>query len=146
MRPVSKTVHRVVATLATAGATHNSVIDTNGFSYATIVVGLQGVEATTAPAVIALQESVDTNASNYANVTGFVGGTSFTIPTTMRTLGENSPTTVKMGVDCRARKRYLRTAVSVGTHCVVTQHTELSLGDQGPFTATPAGVDVLVNG
>lgn len=147
MLPTPKTVMRVVDTQATAGETNTSVIDRLGFDYAVINIGFQALEATTAPAVIKLQESNDTNASNYADVTGFVGGTSFTLPTTIRSLGNtNGPSIVRMGVDCRARKRYLRTSISVGTHGAVVQSADLYRGDEGPFTAGAAGVDVLVNG
>lgn len=147
MKPITKTVCRAVATQATAGATTSSAVDCLGFDYANITITLQGLEATTAPAVIKLQESVDTNASNFADVTGFVGGTSFTIPTTMRSVGATGgPTIIKMSVDRRARKRYLRVPVSVGTHSLIFQQVDLSLGDNGPFTAAAQGVDVLVTG
>lgn len=147
MLPTPKTVMRVVDTQATAGETNTSVIDRLGFDYAVIAIGLQGLEATTAPAVVKLQESADTNASNYADVTGFVGGTSFTLPTAVRTLGNTSgPTIIQMGVDLRARKRYLRTSISVGTHGAVVQNATLYRGDEAPFSAGTAGVDVLVRG
>lgn len=147
MRPVTKTVCRVVATQATAGATNSAAVDCLGYDYANITITLQGVEATTAPAVIKLQQSYDTNASNFADVTGFIGGTSFTLPTTMRSIGATGgPTVVKMCVDRRAMKRYLRVPVSVGTHALVFQQVDLSLGDEGPFTAAAQGVDVLVTG
>lgn len=146
MKPVPKTIMRLVATQATAGATTTSLIDRLSYDYAVIDIGLQALEATTAPAVVKLQESVDTNVSNFADVTGFVGGTSFTIPTAVRTLGANNPTTIRMNVDCRARKRYLRTVFSVGTHGAIIQNCALHNGDNGPFTATDAGVDVLVSG
>lgn len=147
MRPTPKTIMRLVDTQATAGETNSSVIDRLSYDYAVIDIGITATEATTAPAVIKLQESVDTNVSNFADVTGFVGGTAFTIPTTVRTIGNASgPTVIRMNVDCRARKRYLRTTLSVGTHATVIQSTTLFNGDNGPFTATDAGVDVMVSG
>ena len=147
MRSVTKTISRVPATLATAGATASANFDRLGYDYANISISIQAVEATTAPAAIKLQHSVDTNASNFADVTGFVGGTSFTLPTAIRTIGHASgPSVIKMSVDCRNLRRYLRVPVSVGTHALLVQQCDLTLGDEGPFTATAQGVDVLVAG
>ena len=126
-----KVVASVPASVGTSAVT--LTIDTLGYDYASVAV-LRASNASTAFASVLKIEESDDNAA-YSNVTGFVGGTDFTIPAVSDTA---SAAIVKLDVDTKAKKRYLKVtatpAVSVNT--VVT--ARLSRGD-APTTAAEAG-------
>jgi hypothetical protein len=126
-----KVVASVPASVGTSAVT--LTIDTLGYDYASVAV-LRASNASTAFAsVLKIEESDDNSA--YSNVSGFVGGTDFAIPAVSDTA---SAAIVKLDVDTKAKKRYLKVtatpAVSVNT--VVT--ALLSRGD-APTTADEAG-------
>jgi hypothetical protein len=94
----------------TSGATAAGNVDTLGYEEAAVDVALDSQGSTTSsPSVLKLMESDDTETTNFANITGFVGDATdgFTIPP-----AGAAPTIVRMNVDLRARKRYLRVVVS----------------------------------
>lgn len=140
-----KVVAAILGTGVTNGATVTTSIDRLGFDYATIdvVMGTSN-NSTNNPSVLKLSESDTTDATNYSDVTAFVGDGAggFTIPT-MSTANVNI---VRMNVDCRARKRYLKvTASPVTTQAIVTV-AKLARAKEAPDSATDAGVNAIVNG
>jgi len=126
---------KVVASVPTSvgSSAVTLTIDTLGYDYASVAVLRASNASTVFASVLKVEESDDN--SSYANVSGLVGGTDFTIPVVSDTA---SAAVVKLDVDTKARKRYLKVtatpAVSVST--VVT--ARLSRGD-APTTAAEAG-------
>ena len=141
MNPVTKQVIAISQASTTNAATASGNIDTLGYDYATIdVITSTSDDTTNNPSVLKLSESDDTVVTNFANVSGAVGDTDFTIPAAV-TQGNWG---AKFGVDLRGRKRYLKVSVSPVTTQVITAIANLSKGDEGPDSATDAGVKVLV--
>jgi hypothetical protein len=134
-----KVVGSVPAAVGTSAVT--LTIDTLGYDYASVAV-LRASNASTAFASVLKVEESDDNVS-YSNVSGLVGGTDFTIPAVADTAVASI---VKLDVDTKAKKRYLKVtatpAVSVNT--VVT--ARLSRGEEAPVTAADAGVIGWVKG
>jgi hypothetical protein len=94
----------------TSGATATGVIDRLGFEEAAVDVILDSQASTTSnPSVLKLQQADTTDATNFADITGFVGDATngFVIPP-----AGAAATIVRLNVDCRSRKRYLRVVVS----------------------------------
>ena len=94
----------------TSGATASGIIDRLGFEEAAVDVILDSQGSTTSnPSVLKLQQSDITDATGFADITGFVGDATngFTIPA-----AGTAATIVRMNVDCRSRKRYLKVLVS----------------------------------
>lgn len=134
---------KVVASVPTAVGTSavSLTIDTLGYDYASVSVLRASNASTVFASVLKLEQSDDN--SSYSDVSGFVGGTDFTIPAVSDT---SSAAIVKLDVDTKAKKRYLKVtatpAVSVNT--VVT--ARLSRGEVAPATASEAGVIGWVKG
>jgi len=94
----------------TSGATASGVIDRLGFEECAVDVILDSQASTTSnPSVLKLQQADTTDATNFADITGFVGDATngFVIPP-----AGAAATIVRLNVDCRSRKRYLRLLVS----------------------------------
>jgi len=95
----------------TSGATATGVIDRLGFEEAAIDVILDSQASTTSnPSVLKLQQSDITDATGYADISGFIGDATaggFVIPP-----AGAAATIVRLNVDCRSRKRYLKVIVS----------------------------------
>ena len=145
MLPTSKSIMLIVDTQATAGETNVPKFDRLGYDFVSVDVALMGVEDGTTVTVLKMGESADN--TTFTNISGAVGGTDFTIPTALRTLGDaTGPTVVRFDMDMRSRKRYLQLTVASGTKTVEVLNARLSRGgpDGTPVTATKAGVDVLV--
>jgi hypothetical protein len=68
-------------------------------------------------------------------VGGGVGG--FTIPAVSDT---SSAAVVKLDIDCRARKRYLRVSMTPGATATLGIVARLSRAEETPTTASEAGV------
>jgi hypothetical protein len=112
MMPLQNTATKVAIKpqSVTSGATATGIVDTLGYEEAAVDVALDSQASTTSnPSVLKLQESISTDASNFADITAFVGDATdgFTIPP-----AGSAATIVRMNVDLRARKRYLRVVVS----------------------------------
>ena len=135
---MEKVVGAVPAAVGTSAVT--LTIDTLGYDYASVSVLRASNASTVFASVLKVEESDDN--SSYSNVSGLVGGTDFTIPVVSDTA---SVAVVKLDVDTKAKKRYLKVtatpAVSVNT--VVT--ARLSRGD-APTTAAEAGCIGWVKG
>lgn len=138
---------RVVAALP-AGVTASSetatlTIDTVGYDHASVTVMRASNAATTFASVLKVEES-DDNAS-YSNVTALVGGGTggFAIPAVTAT---GSVAVVKLDVDTKARKRYLKVSMTPSTAVNVAMTARLSRGEVAPETAAQAGVIGWVKG
>lgn len=139
-------MEKVVASVPTAVGTSavTLTVDTLEFDHASFAVMRASNASTVFASVLKIEES-DASGSGYSDVTALVGGGTggFSIPAVSDTA---SPAVVKIDVDTRARKRYLKVtatpAVSVNT--VVTGR--LSRGVESPVTAADAGCIGWVKG
>jgi hypothetical protein len=141
--------HRVVAELPNAAvgatATASLTIDTIGYDYCSLTV-LRGSNAATAFANVLKIEESDDN-SSYGNVTAFVaGGTGgFTVPA-ITAAGTALTSVVKLDVDTRARKRYLRVSYTPAATATVAITGRLSRAAEAPANASDANVLTWVRG
>ena len=136
-------MHKIVASLPSAAATSVStlVVDTQSYDYASFVVLRASNAATTFASVLKIEESDDN--SSYSNVTGFVGGTDFTIPAVTDT---SNTAIVKLDIDTKVRKRYLKVSVQPSASIAVAVEGRLSRGENAPTTAAEAGCIGWVKG
>jgi hypothetical protein len=132
----------------TAAQTHTLVIDRLGYEYVSLDVGQEpwanaGYTSQAAFTVLKLSESDDN--SSYSDVTAFVGGGTggFTIPTPTATAGD---VVVRMDVDCRGKKRYLKVTATPYTTGTVYTIARLGKGNDGPVSASAKGVNATVSG
>ena len=132
----------------TAAQTHTLVIDRLGYEYVSLDVcqeawGNAGYTSQAAFTVLKLSES--DNNSSYSDVTEFVGGGSggFTIPTPTSTTAD---LIVRMDVDMRGKKRYLKLTATPYTTGNVYTVARLGKGNDGPVTASAKGVNATVSG
>jgi hypothetical protein len=132
----------VVAALpATGSSAVTLTVDTRGYDYASLTV-LRGSNASTVFAtVLKIEESDDD--SSYSAVSGMTGGTDFTIPTVTDTAGTS---VVKLDVDTKAKKRYLKVTATPSTSIPVAITGRLSRGENAPSSASEAGVLAWVKG
>lgn len=141
--------HRVVAELPTAAvgatATANLTIDTIGYDYCSLTVLRASNAATTFANVLKVEESDDN--SSYANVTALVaGGTGgFTVPA-ISVAGTSSTSVVKLDIDTKARKRYLKVSYTPGASAAVAITGRLSRAAESPASASDANVLSWVRG
>jgi hypothetical protein len=136
-------MHKIVASLPSAAATSVStlVVDTQTYDYASFTVLRASNAATTFASVLKIEESDDN--STYSNVSGFVGGTDFTIPTVTDT---SNTAIVKLDIDTKVRKRYLKVSVQPSASIAVAVEGRLSRGENAPTTAAEAGCIGWVKG
>lgn len=132
----------------TAAQTHTLVIDTLGYGYVSVDVCQEawtnaGYTSQAAYTVLKLEES--DNNSSYSNVTAFVGGGTggFTIPTPSST---SADVVVRMDLDVRGRKRYLKVSATPYTTGTVYTVARLGNGVEGPVSASKKGVNAAVSG
>lgn len=129
----------------TAAQTHTLTVDTLGFDYVSLDVcqeawGNAGYTSQASFTVLKLEES-DASASGYSAVK--TGGTDFTIPTPTSTTAD---VVVRMDVDCRGKKRYLRVTATPYTTGTVYTVARLGKGVEGPVSASAKGVNATVSG
>jgi len=135
-------MEKVVGTLpATGSSAVTLVTDMLGFDYASFTV-IRGSNASTVFASVLKIEESDDN-SSYSAVTGMTGGTDFTIPTVADT---SATSIVKLDVDCKARKRYLKVTATPAVSVPVAVTGRLSRAEVAPTSATEAGVIGWVKG
>jgi hypothetical protein len=132
----------------TAAQTHTLTVDTLGYDYVSLDVCQEpwanaGYTSQAAFTVLKLEES--DNNSSYSNVTEFVGGGTggFTIPTPTATAGD---VVVRMDVDCRGKKRYLKLTATPYTTGTVYTVARLGKGNDGPVSASSKNVNATVSG
>jgi hypothetical protein len=142
----SKTDAMIGVADTTTAQTAQHTIDTLGFSYASIDVVFEAAAATTDAICRALKiEQSDASASGYADVTALVGGGTggFSIPSSgSRTAGSN---VVRLNIDTRGMKRYLRVNATPVAASVVASVARLGRGETGASDASSSGVQVVVN-
>jgi hypothetical protein len=129
----------------TSSATHSHEIDTLGYKYASIDVCFEKVAAAgtnSAVALVCKLQHGDTT-SSYSDLTGYVGGTSFTIPTPANT---SADTVVRFDVDLRGRRRYLRVQATGQATGSVYSVARLGKPEDGPDTAAEKGANAAVAG
>lgn len=138
---------RIVGDVSTAAvgatATATLTVDTVGYDYASFTV-MRGNNASTVFAnVLKIAES-DDNVS-YTDVTALVGGGSggFTMPT-IAASATASAAVVKLDVDTKARRRYLRLSYTPGVSVTCAIAARLSRPEVAPANASEAGA--CVNG
>lgn len=138
---------KVLATLPTAavGATATSTLTIDRLGYDHVSVSaIRASNASTVFASVLKVEESDNN-SDYSNVTALVGGGTggFTIPAVSDT---NSAAIVKMDIDARAKKRYLKVSMTPGASATLGIVAHLSKAEEAPVSASEAGVIGLVKG
>ena len=135
-------MEKVVAAVPTAvgSSAVTLTIDSLGYDYASVTVLRASNASTVFASVLKIEESDDN--SSFSNVTGLVGGTDFTIPVVSDT---NSAAIVKLDVDTKARKRYLKVTATPAVSVNTVVSARLSRGD-APTTASEAGVIGWVKG
>jgi len=135
-------MEKVVASVPTAvgSSAVTLTIDSLGYDYASVTVMRASNASTVFASVLKVEESDDN--STFSNVTGMVGGTDFTIPAVSDTA---SAAIVKLDVDTKARKRYLKVTATPAVSVNTVVSARLSRGD-APTTASEAGVIGWVKG
>lgn len=138
-----KVVAALPAAVTASSETATMTIDTVGYDHASITVMRASNAATTFASVLKVEESDDN--SSYSNVTALVGGGTggFSIPAVSAT---GSVSVVKLDVDTKARKRYLKVSMTPSTAVNVAMTARLSRGEVSPETASQAGVIGWVKG
>jgi hypothetical protein len=129
----------------TSSATHSMEIDTLGFKVASIDVAFEKVAAagTNSAVALVLKLQHGDSTSSYADLSGYVGGTSFTIPTPANTTAD---TVVRFDVDLRGKRRYLRVLATGNATGSVYSVARLGKPEDGPDTATEKGASVAIVG
>ncbi len=141
--------HRVVGDVPTAAigatATATLTIDTMGYDHASIAV-LRASNASTVFANAVKVEESDDN-SSYSNVTALVGGGTggFTIPA-IAASATGSASILKLDVDTKAKKRYLKVSYTPSASATVAIVARLGRGEVSPETNAQAGVIGQVRG
>jgi len=135
-------MEKVVAAVPTAvgSSAVTLTIDSLGYDYASVTVLRASNASTVFASVLKIEESDDN--SSFSNVTGLVGGTDFTIPVVSDTA---SAAIVKLDVDTKARKRYLKVTATPAVSVNTVVSARLSRGDV-PTTASEAGCIGWVKG
>jgi hypothetical protein len=142
--------HRVVAELPTAAvgatATASLTVDTIGYDYCSLTVLRASNAVTTFANVLKVEES-DSVSTNYSDVTALVaGGTGgFTVPA-ISAAGTAGTSVVKLDVDTKARKRYLKVSYTPGASATVAITGRLSRAAETPANASDANVLTWVRG
>jgi len=139
---------KTVASLSddiTSSATHSMEIDTLGFKVASIDVAFEKVAAagTNSAVALVLKLQHGDTTSSYADLAGYVGGTSFTIPTPANTTGD---VVVRFDVDLRGKRRYLRVQATGNATGSVYSVARLGKPEDGPDTAVEKGAAVAIVG
>jgi hypothetical protein len=141
--------NRVVGDVPTAAvgatATATLTIDTIGYDHASIAVLRASNASTVFANAIKVEESDDN--SSYSNVTALVGGGTggFTIPA-IAASATGSASILKLDVDTKAKKRYLKVSYTPGASATVSIVARLGRGEVSPETAAQAGVIGQVRG
>ena len=141
--------HRVVGDVPTAAigatATATLTIDTMGYDHASVTVLRASNASTVFANAIKVEESDDN--SSYSNVTALVGGGTggFAIPA-IAASATGSASILKLDVDTKAKKRYLKVSYTPGASATVSIVARLGRGEVSPETAAQAGVIGQVRG
>lgn len=143
--PALKQVIVFAPTSTTAAATTSGNIDCLGFDHVSV-----DIIAPTADVVsnkfqtCKLSHSDTTDATNFSDVAKFVAGGAGGF--TLANANTSAAYGVKMNVDVRTLKRYLKLSVSPRTTQVLVAVANLGKAEQAPTTALAANVNTLVEG
>lgn len=145
MMPATKHVIVLAPTSTTNGATSSGNIDTLGFDHLSVdIIAPTADVVSNKFSVCKLSESDTTDATNFSDITklvaGGVGGF------TLANANTSNAYAVKMNLDLRGRKRYIKATVSPRTTQVLCISANLSRGEQLPVAAADANVNTLVEG
>ena len=129
-----------------ATATASLTIDTLGYDHASVTV-LRASNASTVFANAVKVEESDEASANFTNVTALVGGGTggFTIPG-VAAANTGVSSILKLDIDTKARKRYLKVSYTPGVTATVGIVSRLSRGEEAPVTAAEANVIGLIRG
>jgi hypothetical protein len=138
-----KVVANVEAAAIGATATATLTIDTLGYDHASVTV-LRASNASTVFANAVKVEESDDNVS-YSNVTALVGGGTggFSIPAVTSTA---LTSVLKMDIDTKAKKRYLKVSYTPGVTANVAMVARLGRPEESPVSNADAGVIARVVG
>ena len=141
----NKIVGDVPAAAIGATATATLTIDTLGYDVASVAVLRASNASTVFANAIKIADSDDN--STYTDVTALVGGGTggFSIPAIGAT-ATGSASILKLDVDTKARKRYLRVSYTPGASATVSIVARLGRGEEAPVTAADIGVIGVVKG
>jgi len=127
----------------TAGATASGYVDCLNAAEVAVDVVLDSQASTTSnPSVLKLSHADDTNSTSFSDITGFVGDATdgFVVPA-----AGTAATIVRLNVNMRARKRYLKVTVSPEGATQLLAAT-MTLGQVDDSTAARAGQSKTVDG
>ena len=133
---------KVLATLPTAavGATATSTLTIDRLGYDHVSVSaIRASNASTVFASVLKVEESDASGSGYSDVTALVGGGAggFSIPAVTDT---DAAAIVKLDIDARAKKRYLRVSMTPGASATLAIVAGLSKAEESPSTVGEKGV------
>lgn len=144
MFPLQNTATRNIIKQASTAttATATGLLDTLGFDSAAIDCFLDSAAATSSnPATLSVQEC-DTSDGTFADITGLVGDA--TNGFTIVNADTASPQIVRMNVDCRARKRYLKVLITPAGAAQIVGATGV-LGEAATSTTARAAMAQVVD-
>jgi hypothetical protein len=119
-------------------AVAGNAIDTRGFDYATFHIGVICATSTSIPSSISVQQADDTEATSFSAIAGFPITSG--LPTAVNTSTAVTNSYAVIGIDTRARKRYLRLSIIGGTSAnTTTACCVLDNGEAAPTNAAAAG-------
>lgn len=145
MKPAMKQVIVFAPTSTTNGATTTGSIDCLGFDHLSVdLIAPTADVVSNKFSVCKLSHSDTTDATNYSDLTKFVAGG--TGGFTLANANTSAAYGVKMNVDLRGVKRYVKLTVSPRTTQVLYATANLSAAEQSPVTAATANVNTLVEG
>jgi hypothetical protein len=141
----NKIVGDVPAAAVGATATATLTIDTIGYDVASVAVLRASNASTVFANAIKIADSDDNSA--YTDVTALVGGGTggFSIPA-IAASATGSASILKLDVDTKARKRYLRVSYTPGASANVSIVARLGRSEEAPVTTTEVGVIGIVKG
>ena len=136
-------MEKCVAAVPTTVGTTDVVltIDTLGYDYASVTVCRASNASTAFASTLKIEEGDDT--ATYSAVSAFTSGTGFTLPAVSDTA---SVSVVKLDVDTKVRKRYLKVTATPAVSVNTTITGRLSRGENAPATASDAGCIAWVKG
>jgi hypothetical protein len=148
----SKTVAVLDENLTTS-QTHSPVIDTIGFSHASIDVVFEKVAAAgTASAVATSLKLQQGDGTTYADIVNFTGSTATTLPATANftiphPVNTTTDNVVRFDVDLKGQQgRYLRVLATGNATGSIYTVARLSKGEQLPWNAATKGALASVSG
>lgn len=143
--PSMKQVIVFAPTSTTNGATTTGSIDCLGYDHLSVdIIAPTADVVSNKFSVCKLAHSDTTDSTNYSDLTKFVAGGAGGF--TLANANTSNAYGVKLNVDLRTLKRYVKLSVSPRTTQILTAVANLQKAEQSPLTAANAGVNTLVEG